>query len=261
MISLFRIFALFKRYVLLIFKGNSSILNIIYWPVLNIVLWGTTSIWLQNQAPGSNMIILILSGLILWQIVFRVNIETAKSLLEELYTNNLINLFSTPLNINEWLAAILMVGLVQTFLVFIASGIAAYLLYGVNIMQIGFILMPFALSLLISGLAIGVFICGLLIKWGKKVQDFIYSIGWAFGPFSAIYYPLASLPVWVQKIALFLPMSYVFESMRAVINGKTIPSNYIAISFGLNIIYLTSAIIFFKTMFEQSKSAGLANLD
>lgn len=259
--KLHRVMAVVKRHFLLTFRRLDRIINILYWPFLNIVLWGITSMWMQQQSQQPHILSMILTGLILWQIVFRVNLETAKGLFEELLHHNVVNLFSTPLTFSEWVVGMMIMGVINMTLVTICCATAAWLLYGVNIFMLGWHLIPFMLSLLLSGWFIGFLICALLIYWGLKAQDFVFTVGWIFSPFSAIYYPLDVLPPVAQSIGKFLPMTYIFEAMRSVLQtGKNIPS-YVVISFILNIAYLGASLTFFHYMFEKSKSKGLARLE
>ncbi len=261
MINFQHVWAIVIRHWRLTFRGFDRIFNVFYWPLLNIVIWGITSVWLQQQAKQPHIVAMILTGLIFWQIVFRVNLETAKSLFEELINQNLVNLFATPLTLYEWIVAIMLLGIINMILVMMCGITAVWFLYNFNMLVLGWSIIPFMLSLLISGWFIGFFICGLLIYWGVKAQDFIYTIGWTFAPFSAIYYPLEVLPQWVQYISRLLPMTYVFESMRYMLKNGTIPLSQLSLSYGLNVLYLIGSLLFFKRMFEKSKEKGLARLE
>ncbi len=256
-----RIMAIVRRHFLLTFRRADRIINVLYWPFLNIVLWGITSMWMQQQSQNANIITMILTGLILWQIVFRVNLETAKGLFEELLSHNVVNLFSTPLSLAEWIVAMMILGVINLILVMVCCSLAVWLLYGINILVLGWSLIPFMLSLLIAGWFIGFFICGLLINWGLKAQDFVFTVGWVFAPFSAIYYPLNVLPHWLQVIGKCLPMTYVFEVMRGVLTNEPVPPYYLTMSFILDFIYLTLSLLFFWYMFENSRTKGLARLE
>ncbi len=256
-----RIMAIVRRHFLLTFRRADRIINVLYWPFLNIVLWGITSMWMQQQSQNANIITMILTGLILWQIVFRVNLETAKGLFEELLSHNVVNLFSTPLSLAEWIVAMMLLGVINLVLVMVCCSLAVWLLYGINILVLGWSLIPFMLSLLIAGWFIGFFICGLLINWGLKAQDFVFTVGWVFAPFSAIYYPLNVLPHWLQVIGKCLPMTYVFEVMRGVLTNEPVPPYYLTMSFILDFIYLTLSLLFFWYMFENSRTKGLARLE
>lgn len=259
--KLHRIYAVIRRHFMLTFRRADRIINVFYWPFLNIVLWGITSMWMAQQANNQNVITMILSGLILWQVVFRVNLETAKGLFEELLSHNVVNLFSTPLTLSEWVVGMMALGVINMVLVFSCCSVVVWFLYGINTLALGWNLIPFVFSLLMAGWFIGFLICGLLIYWGLKAQDFVFTFGWVFSPFSAIYYPLAILPHWLQAIGKCLPMTYVFEAMRGILAGQPLNHQYIAISFGLNTVYLALSLLFFWYMFEKSKEKGLARLE
>jgi len=100
-----------------------------------------------------------------------------------------------------------------------------------------------------------------IVYWGQKVQTIAWTMGFLFAPFSAVYYPLSQLPGWVQKIALWLPTTYVFEGMRTVIFTGKLDIVILAKSLGLNVIYLIGSLILFRFMFEKSRAKGLARLE
>ena len=256
-----RVMAIVRRHFLLSFRRFNRLFSVLYWPFINIVIWGITSIWSQKLSNEPRIAAMILTGLVLWQIVFRVNLETAKGLYEELLHHNLVNLFATPLTWLEWVAAMMIMGIINMGLILICSGAAVWLLYDISILDLGWSLVPFMISLLLSGWFIGFFICGLLIYWGLKATDFIYTVGYLFLPFSAIFYPLAALPPAVQAISRWLPTTAIFEAMRQVLKTGTYSSEYLITSFTLNILYLGLSLAFFKYMFEQSRVKGLGRLE
>ncbi len=258
---LHRIMAIVRRHFLLSFRTFNRLFSVLYWPFVNIVIWGITSVWIQSLSQEPHIAATILTGLVLWQIVFRVNLETAKGLYEELLHHNVVNLFSTPLTWFEWVAAMMIMGVINMFLVIICSATAVWLLYDISVLDLGWSLIPFMFSLLISGWFIGFFVCGLLIYWGLKATDFIYTTGYLFLPFSAIFYPLTALPPGIQAISRCLPTTAIFEAMRQLLKTGTYSTQYLITSFALNILYLGLSLVFFKYMFEQSRIKGLGRLE
>jgi len=258
-LNIIRIKALILRYL----HANpiiNRIYSAIYWSTINIIIWGASSSWLAKQAQLPKIHISRLTCLALWQIVFRVNIESAKSLYQELSDLNLVNLFASPIKLSQWIWAITAVGLIETLLITTISTFLIFVTYSINILNLGLILLPTIALLFVSGLSIGLAICGLILNFGKKSQDFLYSFGYIFTPFSAIFYPIDDLPKWAQFISKLLPTSYVFEFLREYIyNSK---KNYILMekSLLLNLIYLILSILFFYSMFKKSKKQGLLNL-
>lgn len=241
------------------FRTFDKFANVIYWPFINIVIWGLTSAG-SSDASNSSIATLLLA-ISLWQIVLRVTIETAKGILEELLSRNLVNLFSTPLKITEWMAAIMLLGFINMLILFAACSIFTYMLYGINIAMLGLQTIPLVLSLLLTGWSIGFIMAALFIRWGMRVNDFLYVIVWGIAPFSAIYASVTLLPIWAQNIAYALPLVYVFEAMREGVATGVIPFQYIAISCILNIFYLTVIVLMFIYAFKISRSKGLARLE
>ena len=135
-----------------------------------------------------------------------------------------------------------------------AAHLSLGFLYGINHpSSLGWSLIPFYALILIAGWFIGFFICGLLINWGLKAQDFVFTVGWIFAPFCAIYYPLEILPTGYKPSAKHYPMTYVFEAMRHRLQTGTLLSKPMLMSFALNAFYFTLCLLFFRWMFELSK--------
>jgi len=257
-VSVHRIWAVFLRYIIPTFVNRIS--SIIYWLTLNIIIWGSTSVWIQQQSGMPNIVRLIISGIVLWQIVFRVNLETAKSLFEEIANQNLVTIFASPLKLGEWILGVMSVGLFDTFFVMFFGTIISWYFYGINLFDLGISLFFSALLLMMSGWFIGFLICSILISKGRKAQDFVYSMGYIFAPFSCIYYPLEFQYGWIKALSSLLPMTYVFENIRHVLNTGSYSSLLLLKSFSLNILYLALSITLFTSMFKASKKNSLASL-
>jgi len=256
-----RILALVRRHISSSYLRFDRLFSMLYWPFINIVIWGITSMWIQNIAHEKNLTAMMLTGLVLWQIVFRINIETAKGLYEELLDHNIVNLFSSPLTWSEWVAGMMLIGVLNLFLVLITSGATVWFLYNVSLLKLGWSIFPFMFLLLLSALFIGFFICGLLIYWGSKATDYLYTIGYVFSPFSAIYYPVSSLPESIQWISNILPTTPIFEAMRELLKHGSYSSNFLIKSMLLNVLYLSGGLLFFYYQFQKSRAKGLGRLN
>ncbi|MBA3953916.1 ABC transporter permease [Candidatus Dependentiae bacterium] len=257
--KLYRIQALALRTLKLTFRGLDPLVDFFYWPLFDIVVWGFTSRWIQAQTHTSSFVILL--ALVLWQAAYRSNLDISFNLLSEIWSRNIVNLFSTPLTIGEWMIASMAVGVLNTLISVSFGALAIWFLYGVSLFKVGWLLLPFFVSLMLSGWTIGFFTASSLVYWGQSVQKLVWVMGWFFVPFSAVYYPIGSLPHGVQLVAYCLPMTYIFEGLRSYMQTGTVPLNYILISYVLNGVYLTSALVWFRYMFNQSRVKGLARLE
>jgi ABC-2 type transport system permease protein len=234
----------------------------IYWPVLDLVLWGVTTRWVENgRGDVPHLALAVLTAVVFWQVVWRANYEISVNLLEEMWNQNLVNLYSTPLTVWEWSLSLIILGVIKNLLTLIVGAGAVWMLYRLNVFTVGWMMLPFLFALMMSGWFMGFAASGVIIRFGKGLQSIAWMAGYALAPFSAVFYPLHVLPGWAQVISSALPMTYVFEGMRTVLRGDHLPLADLALSFGLNIVYLVLSVLFFGRMFEKSRERGLARLE
>lgn len=258
--KLYRIKAIVKRYIIGNWRDVLRISDSFYFPLIDIAIWGFTSRWVQ-ATQSVDVGLILLSSLVLLQISNRSTSEVALNFLEELWSHNVVSLFSSPLILGEWIIAVMIIGLLKSISTILFGALAVWLLYHVNIFSIGLIFVPFGLSLLISGWAIGFFTTAFLAYIGQRVQSLTWMVQWLFVPFSAVFYPVSVLPAWGQCVAKLLPMTYIFEGLRSYVSTHIVPWDYLLISFLLNIVYIILSLLFFVYMFEKSRSNGLARLE
>jgi len=259
--SFSRIKGVFFRYFFNLIKGPHQLSDLFYWPLVDILLWGLTSIWIQKQGHVENLPLLLMTALIFWQVAWRGSIDISLNLLQEFWHRNLVNLFSTPLKISEWVAGTLLLCLCKLVVTIIFGSLMVYLLYSLNVFTVGWAFLPFVGLLLIFGWTLGFLASSLIIYWGHQVEMLAWMIGFLFAPFSAVFYPVDILPPWAQNISWSLPTTYVFEGMRAILNGHPFPYSYFWMSLFLNILYLGLSVLFFQWMFEKSRIKGLGRLE
>jgi ABC-2 type transport system permease protein len=256
-----RIHAIFLRYSYALIKGPQQLSDLFYWPLIDIFLWGLTSLWFATQDPQGNVPLFLMSGLIFWQITWRGAIDISISLLQEFWHRNLVNLFSTPLKLSEWVFGISIFSICK-LLVTVSFGISCvYAFYGLNIFAIGWAFIPFALILLIFGWSLGLLAASIIIYWGQRVEAIAWMIGYVFAPFSAVFYPINILPAWAQTISWSLPSTYIFEGMRQILHGGPFPLTYFYISLPLALLYFALSLYLFRFSFEKSRTKGLARLE
>ncbi len=259
--SWMRILGVFYRYFYVARKGLHQLSDLFYWPLVDILIWGLTSFWIQTQSHVDNLPLILMTGLIFWQVVWRGSIDISTSLLQEFWHRNLVNLFSTPLKISEWITGMILLCLCKMVITISFGSLAVYLLFTLNVFNIGWAFLPFAASLLIFGWALSFLSSSMIIYWGHKVEMFAWMIAFIFAPFSAVFYPVHVLPVWAQKISWCMPTTYIFEGMRSILATGTFPTHYFWTSMWLNVIYLLASFCIFKWMFEKTRQKGLARLE
>lgn len=261
MINFNRVFAMMLRYTIYLFHNYDRLSDLFYWPAMDLFIWGLTGLYIARlSSNSSHYLLIILSGLVFWIIVWRSQYEISTNLLSEMWDGNIVNIFASPLKISEWTVSVMLFGFLKTLISVAFSAILSLIFYNFNIFTFGWFLIPFMISLLITGWVGGFLVAAFIIRFGMKIQ----TIAWAgialIAPFSAIYYPLSILPSWAQTVSLFIPSTYVFESIRDLLFKGTLSYDKLLVSFVLNVIYLIVSLWFFVFMFNRSRKLGLGRL-
>ncbi len=257
-----RIWAVVIRHLYAFQRNLDRLSDSFYWPAMDIVVWGLTSAWVQkSESTIPHFALAMMTAIVFWQVVWRANYEISVNLLEEFWNQNLVNLFSSPLTVFEWIAAVLIIGFFKVLMAVSFCSLLVFVLYQLNIFTLGWMFIPFVVMLIMSGWIMGFLGSAFIIYWGQRVQTIAWTMGFLFAPFSAVYYPASVLPQVVQRIGNMLPTMYIFEGMRAILFTGKMPLDSLAKSFVLNVVYLTLAIVFFIFMFNKSRDKGLARLE
>ena len=182
-LSLGRINAMIIRHIYMIPRTLESWAESIYWPVVNLLIWGLTTRWVESS-PGSvpRLALIVLTGVVFWQVVWRANYEISVNLLEEFWNQNLVNLFATPLSIWEWSISLVVLGLIKNILTLVVGIGTVWLLYRLSIFDVGWMLLPFLFSLMMSGWFMGFTSSALIIYYGRRLQSLAWILGFALAP-------------------------------------------------------------------------------
>jgi len=260
--KLYRIWGLFLHYFYNLLRTYDRLTDVFFWPLVDLVMWGLTSRYIAGSGLGSNQIILaILGGIILWIFPWRGQYEITVSLLEDLWNRNLVNIFATPVLFSEWIVTLLLSGIVKGVVSFGFASLVAIGLYATNIYVLGISLLPWTGLLMIFGWVFGLFICGIIMRYGTKIQNLAWTSIYLIAPFVGVYYPISSLPHWAQQVAHFVPASYVFEAMRASIMGHPTPLSQLFWPFILCLVYLIIALIMLYSSYREILKRGLISVE
>lgn len=257
-----RILAMTRRHFYIWRHSIDQMVSTFFWSTLDVFIWGFTAVYLNHINPDfKSLITILLSALILWLIINRAQYEIGIAIMEEIWNQNLVNIFSTPLKLSEWIASTILIGLIKISISIGLATLVAVFLYNANIFILGFYLIPFVVNLIIMGWSIGFIMTGLIFRFGASIQAVVWAGIFILMPFSAVYYPVTALPPIGQKIAAVIPSSYVFEGMREIIVRNDMDVYKLIIASGLNFIYLVLSLVFLSWMFKISKNKGLARLE
>ena len=256
--SLIRISALFQRYVFLHRRSLIRSFDIFFWPVMDLLIWGFVTLYIQQAAGGpiAQLIIFLIGAMISWDVHYRGQQAVTVSLMEEIWTRNVVNILIAPIRLWEWIAASFLYGALKVGIVTLLLAIIAKGLYAFELTRVGWAFLPLAAHLLLFGWAIGLLTAGLLLRFGYAAEALIWGIPFLIQPFSCVFYPMGALPAWAQIIARCLPSTYVFESLRTVLRGGSVGWAVWLLVAGLNLLYFACGTGLLVWMFRAARASG-----
>ena len=253
-----RIHALILRHLFLYKRSLPRLMEIFYWPLLDLVVWGFITVYLGQFKSGlPSVVAFFIGALILWDILFRAQQGITISFLEEIWSRNLMNLFASPVKPSEFLAATMIISLFKVGAVLIVSVCLAWTFYSFNLFILGLSLIPFILNLIIMGWSIGILTTAVIMRYGQEAEVLAWGLVFIFQPVSCVFYPVSVLPGFLQAVAQIIPAAHVFEGMRAVIATEGFPLTELIWASGLNALFLLASILWFHYTYNVAKAKGI----
>jgi ABC-2 type transport system permease protein len=250
-----RVLAVVLRDLFALRHSVVRVFEIVYWPLVELLIWGYVSLYLQaRQVPA--VVAGLLGAVLLWQLLFRSQSEVSIAFMEDVWSRNLLNVFASPLTSAEYLVGMVAFSLAKLIAATAVMGGLAFLLYGFGLFSLGPALLPFVFLLLVMGWALGVATVGVILRFGHSAEVIAWALSFAFQPFAAVFYPVAILPGPMQAVAAAVPASYVFEGMRAVIAGRGVGWDALGTAAVLDLVYAAAAVWFFRRMLLAARRTG-----
>ena len=252
-----RMYGLFLRHFFLIRSSFPRILDLIYWPSIQIILWGFISKFFSTYSDYyNNTIGIILSCAILYDFLFRSSISFNMLFLEEIWSRNFTNLFIAPMKISEIIISLVFTALIRTLIGLVPAILITSPLFGISILYLGIPLFFLFLSLYIFGITLGLFVSSGLLRFGPSFENIAWSSLFLLAPLGCIYYPIEILPDFFQTLAKALPLVYIFDETRNILVNNIFNFESILYAFYLNAIYLLAGIFLFYFSFSEARKKG-----
>lgn len=253
-----RIGALVLRYLLLIRRDYSRVVDLIYWPLLDIAVWGLFTFFLtRTDVHVPHALAMLLGGAILWNVFLRAAQDVSVSFLDDVWARSVVTTFASPLTFGEYGASVMVVGLVKVVMSLVVMSVAAWVLYAFQIGVLGWALVPFAANLVLFGWTLGLVALAIIVRFGGRWQILAWSLPFAAMPVSCVFYPQAVLPPGLRAIAGAMPATHVFEGMRAVLLDGVMPWTRLAWATALNLVYLALAAALLAWVLRVALDRGL----
>lgn len=252
-----RVGAMILRYWYLLRSSWPRLLELIYWPAVQMMMWGFLQQYIDQNASllartGGTLI----GAVLLWDFLFRGQLGFSVSFLEEMWARNMGNLMISPLRPGEFIGALMVMSVVRLAIGMVPVSLLAIAFFGFNVWSLGLALAAFFANLILTSWAIGIFVSGVVLRNGLGAENLAWTIMFIFLPLTCVYYPVATLPSWLQAIAWTLPPTYVFEGMRALLIDRTFRADLMLEALALNAVFFALAVVAFRALLESARRNG-----
>ncbi len=256
--SVSRVGAMVLRYWYLLKGSWPRILELGYWPSMNLLMWGFLQTYLNEE---SNVFVMaggtLVGAVLLWDMLFRGQLGFAISFFEEMWSRNFGHLMVSPLRPIEFVAALTTMSILRTVIGLVPAVILAIWFFGFNLFGLGIALVAFFANLMVFGWAVGLIVTGIILRNGMGAESLAWAVPFVFLPLCGIYYPVSVLPGWLESIALALPPTYVFEGMRGVLLEGVVDWANLAWAAGLNVVFFGAGYTIFTLFLRAAKERGM----
>jgi len=256
-LSVHRIGAMILRYWYLLLSSWPRLLELLYWPVMQVVTWGFLQTYIAQNAnffarAGGTLI----GAVILWDILFRGQLGFSISFLEEMWARNLGNLMMSPLKPIEFLISLMVMSLIRLAIGVVPMTLLALFLFHFNFYSLGLPLIAFFCNLIFTSWSVGIFVSGLVLRYGLGAESIVWTLMFALMPLACVYYPVKVLPYWLQYVSWALPPTYVFEGMRALLIDQVFRADLMLSALLINAVLLMASFAAFLALLNSARRHG-----
>ena len=255
--SLGRIGAMLKRHLYLFRNSWTRVFDLMYWPMLQMLLWGFMTVYLnQHSSWFANAAGVLIGSVLLWDVLVRSQFGFTFSLLEEMWSRNLANLFVSPLRPVEFGVSLMVMGVVRSLIGIVPAALVAIPMFHYSVFEMGLPLVVYWVLLIGFGWAAGLLIASLLFRYGLAAESYAWALVFVLQPVSGVWYPVETLPVWLRPLAWALPSTHVFEGMRAVVYRGEFRWDLLASAAVLDAVYIGLGFAAFLYAFSRARVRG-----
>lgn len=250
--------AIVLRQIYLLRGSTARVISLFVWIAVDIVLWGFISRYLNSVTTAEfNFVPALLGAVLLWDFFVRVMHGVTMAFFEDVWSRNFLNIFASPITIGEYVSGLVLSSVLTSSVGLVFMLVLATVAFGLSFFTYGAVAVPFLLVLFLFGIALGIVASAMVLRVGPAAEWFIWPIPALISPFAGVFYPIDTLPQWMQIVARIFPPSYVFENLRALVKGEAVWPGDLAIGTALALAYIIAASVIFTLTYKRAVRTGL----
>lgn len=256
-VSFRRIWGILLRQTYVLYHSPPSVINIIAWPVMNILIWGFMNSYLAMTYGGTGYLAgNLLASAILWEIYVRSSWGLTGCIDEEFTSRNLGSMMATAASLGDYIIGFILNSLLKTGIALVIVALVIWTAFDYSVISMGSNLFIYVPVVAMFGCSIGFMMATLLFRWGKRAEPLCWFTPVMLAFVMCPYYPLHVLPQWLQSFASMLPATWIFEALRDDMAGKGLPMRHIQFAYGLGLIWFIASLTIFSLSVEGARKRG-----
>jgi len=132
----------------------------------------------------------------------------------------------------------------------------ALVFFHFNFFGLGLPLIAFFCNLIFTSWAVGIFVSGLVLRYGLGAESVVWTLMFALMPLACVYYPVRVLPHWLQYVSWSLPPTYVFEGMRGLLIDQVFRADLMVLAVAINAVLLVASFAAFLALLRSARRHG-----
>lgn len=230
--------------------------DLIFFTAVSVIIFGFIAVYLGGESAGVAVQYPLL-GAVLWQVVYVAQYSISVGALWNIWSRNLVNFFISPISTLEYLTAHFISSFVKSLIVFLSLAVVALLAFDFNIFQMGTAnIVLFLANFFVFSWALGLFILGMIFRFGTRIQSLAWGFVFLLQPFTAAFFPVSVMPKAMQVVSYALPPTFIFEAARNALESTAVNWQLIGIASAENVVLFALAVIFFTKFFKNSRDSG-----
>jgi ABC-2 type transport system permease protein len=214
-----RVRAVVRRHVLVQIRNPGHWFLLLVLPVVDALLFSSIGVAFGETDRAVEILVV---GILLFHVIWQLTLAGSLGFLEEVWSRNVLNLWTTPLTETEYGLALLVTGFVRALVSMGLVGAVAAGLYAIDPTGAGWVLAIGAAALMVFGWAVALLVIGLVLQFGEAAEVFSWGLLVLLMPLSGIFYPPEALPGILQPLAQVIPLTRIFEATRASLEHGTV---------------------------------------
>ncbi len=255
--NVLRVRTVIKRHWLILWRSPHRWFEIAFWPVMDVVLWGSLGAFVAQENSTSRAAApYLLAGIVLFWTLTQVQMAMATSVMEETWTRNLLNVLTTSVTAPEYLTGVAVFGMAKLVLALGTLTVTTVTLYGFDLTAVGWSVIPIATLLILNGWAVAFLVVGMILRFGQSAEILTWGFNYVVLAISGVFFPVEALPGFLQPIANALPTTHAFGAARDVLDGQPIPWDRLAFATVGTAVFMGVSLLFAGHMLRVFRARG-----